>query len=294
MIALIDGDELIYKIGYGSQHTYYEVYEVDEYPFNDWIARFPNAKSAKEWINGEHGYITKPVVDVLPVHVALRNARMAIKGLLKALGTEDYLLLFSSSTNFRHGIATLQPYKGNRNEDSKPKLYQVIKEFLYKNYHYKEVEGYEADDLLAIYYNEFDYNLGGKAVIVSQDKDLSQVPGWHWNMGTEEHSKYGKKGEKFFISPEEGSRNFYKQLLTGDATDTIPGLYQITGAKCKQVFITYLDLLHEKEFYDYVRDVYFIALKALNTDDLDCILWEIANLLYLRRSFDDKGWEIPV
>ena len=299
MIALIDADELAYKIGYGSQHTYYEVYEADEYPFNDWVARFPNAKSAKEWVNGEVGYITKPVVEVLPVHVALRNARMVIKNLLRDIGTEDYLLLFSSPINFRNEIATLQPYKGNRNEDSKPKLYQTIKEFLYKNYHHKEVEGYEADDLLAVYYNEFDGNLEGKAIIVSQDKDLSQVPGWHYNMGTEEHSKYGKKGEKFFISEEEGLRNFYKQLLTGDATDTIPGLYQITGKQCKKKYLEYFDNVSYHLFmYEYVKTMYANGLGARGNDlkksDLDCILFEIANLLYLRRSFDDKGWEIPV
>jgi hypothetical protein len=284
------------------------VYEAEEYPYNDWVSRFPNAKSCKEWINGETGYIIKPVIEVLPVRIALRNARMVIKNLLRDIGTEEYLLLFSSSTNLRNNIAILQPYKGNRTEDSKPKLYSEIKEFLYNNYHHKVVEGYEADDLLAIYYNEFDHNLEGKAVIVSQDKDLSQVPGWHWNMGTEEHSKYSKKGEKFFISEEEGLKNFYKQLLTGDATDTIPGLYQITGEKCKKQYLQSIDiwfdteinlnLLDKNAYWNIVRPLYskFIgeAFRYEDMEDLNCILWEIANLLYLRRSFDDKGWEIPV
>lgn len=222
---------------------------------------------------------------------------MAIKNLLRDIGTEEYLLLFSSPINFRNDIATLQPYKGNRNEDSKPKLYSEIKEFLKKNYHYKEVEGYEADDLLAIYYNEFDHNLEGKAIIVSQDKDLSQVPGWHWHMGTEEHNKYGKKGEKFFISEEEGLRNFYKQLLTGDATDTIPGLYQITGEKCRKKYIDqfdYFDNEPEGQYFDAVLALYANGLKVKDYEDLECLFWETANLLYLRRSFDDKGWEIPV
>jgi hypothetical protein len=47
--------------------------------------------------------------------------------------------------------------------------------------------------------------------------------------------------------------------------------------------------------YRYVKNLYLIGLHAWDTndEDLDCILWEIGNLLYIRRSFNDGGWEIP-
>jgi hypothetical protein len=47
------------------------------------------------------------------------------------------------------------------------------------------------------------------------------------------------------------------------------------------------------ELYAFVRDLYYDALGIMDYDDLDCILWEIGNLLYIRRSFNDGGWEIP-
>jgi len=55
-------------------------------------------------------------------------------------------------------------------------------------------------------------NSNDSSIIVSIDKDFKQVCGWHYNF---------VKKDKFYVSPEEGLRFFYKQILTGDSIDGI-------------------------------------------------------------------------
>ena len=56
-LALIDGDELVYKAGFASQHVHYEVYENEE--AEEWIERFPYKRQAVEYINGREGMVIK-------------------------------------------------------------------------------------------------------------------------------------------------------------------------------------------------------------------------------------------
>ena len=52
------------------------------------------------------------------------------------------------------------------------------------------------------------------------------VPGHHYNP---------TKKEKYWISEEEGIRNFYKQILTGDTVDNIKGLKGIGPKKAEKI-----------------------------------------------------------
>jgi hypothetical protein len=117
----------------------------------------------------------------------------------------------SGSTNFRKDIATLKPYKGNRTSE-KPKYYLEIRDYLIKNYGAIMAEGQEADDLMGIaQWAKPD----SSTVICSIDKDLDMIPGLHYN---------DKKDKLYEVSLEEANRFFVVQLLTGDATDNIPGV----------------------------------------------------------------------
>lgn len=291
-VAIIDADEICYKVGFGTQHTYYNVYDENKI----FVARFVDAKDAKQWINGEEGFTTEKEVVALPKAVAIKVLKNTIKDIILAVGATEYILCLSSPINFRTEIATLQEYKGNRKADSKPVHYQLIKDYILENYTYNISEGYEADDLLAIFYNDINPNHEERAVIITQDKDLLQVPAYFLSLGTEKHLEYAGKGEIFYIDQNTGDYNFYSQLISGDATDNIPGIYQITGQKNSKKFIDKLVEVHGDsiESYRYVRYLYQRFLQAMDYTDLDCILWEIGNLLYMRRSFDDKGWEIPL
>jgi len=75
----------------------------------------------------------------------------------------------------------------------------------------------EADDGLAIAQGYFQEQ-GIESIIVTEDKDLLQVPGWHYNPN--------KNDKPFKISEEQGHFLLWKQVITGDKTDNIPGVSQ--------------------------------------------------------------------
>ena len=81
----------------------------------------------------------------------------------------------------------------------------------------------EADDLIGMMVSS------GKAIGVTIDKDLRQVPGWHLNPDKEQ--------DPIFVSEEEGDRFFYKQWMSGDSTDNIPGLWRVGPKKAEKVLV---------------------------------------------------------
>tara|TARA_S200002703_G_scaffold149576_2_gene147308 strand:+ start:997 stop:1686 length:690 start_codon:yes stop_codon:yes gene_type:complete len=113
--------------------------------------------------------------------------------------------------NFRDEIAVTRPYKGNRKGTKKPTHYQTLRNYLVWSWDAVIWEGFEADDAVAIEATE----LGENSVIVSLDKDLDQVVGWHYNFVKRLH---------YYVDDVTAKFNFYKQFLTGDAVDNIEGV----------------------------------------------------------------------
>lgn len=188
--------------------------------------------------------------------------------IMEATQADTYQLYLTSDdkSNFRYKIATIRPYKGHRPTE-KPYWYQSIRDFLIYYRGAQEVTGIEADDALSIeqwkdYKNSFhcigelkesldcvDKNLC-ETVICSRDKDLDMVPGWHYNWGA------GNQKEKPLWWQDElnGLKCFYKQLITGDGVDNIPGLFGIGK------FSTYMkdieNCSNEVEMYNFVFKQY--------------------------------------
>lgn len=77
------------------------------------------------------------------------------------------------------------------------------------------MKGIEADDALAIA-NKYLTDRGIHNVIVTFDKDLMQVPGLHYN-------PY-KSDSVFEVDGLQGFKNLWRQVITGDITDNIPGV----------------------------------------------------------------------
>jgi len=117
---------------------------------------------------------------------------------------QRWSLHLTGKGNFRDEIAVTAPYKGNRKGAEKPKHYKLIRDYLVYSWDAVIWEGMEADDAIAIEATE----LKGDGVIVSLDKDLDQVVGWHYNF---------VKDNLYYIDQETANFNFYKQFLTGDA-----------------------------------------------------------------------------
>jgi hypothetical protein len=199
----------------------------------------------------------------------MRKTRVLPSGLWQVLGRPSLIDLPEVSTwelhltgknNFRDKIAVTAPYKGNRKGNEKPHHYSLLREYLTTSWGATVNEGIEADDMLAIRATE----LGDDSVIVTLDKDLDQVVGWHYNF---------VKKIKYYVEKDEGLLNFYKQFLTGDSVDNIEGAKGIGPKRADKL----LNGLSEKEMWDVVVD-------ALGEERAI----ENGHLLYMLRSLDDK------
>lgn len=117
-------------------------------------------------------------------------------------------------------------YKAHRNERPTPDTLPAALEFIRDNYPTLSVPRLEADDLIGIEQS------GGRAIGVTIDKDLKQVPGWSWRPSVGDQRE---QGDPIFTTVEEGDRLFFKQWLTGDATDNIAGVWRMGPAKAEKV-----------------------------------------------------------
>lgn len=135
--------------------------------------------------------------------------------------------LTEGKSNFRLGVATTLPYKGQRKTNAeKPKFYDEIRDYLQKHFGFQMMRGVEADDALTIASEYFKDNPRVTTIIATKDKDLWQYAGHHYNMNT---------SELMIINDSEAHRNLWKQMILGDmGTDNIPGLSH--GAKDDIVF----------------------------------------------------------
>ena len=129
-----------------------------------------------------------------------------------------------SSYTFRNDI--YPEYKANRDEppeDLRPQFAMVRDATRAFNVPCIEMEGYEADDLIATYARQAEA-AGGEAVIISSDKDLMQLVTDKITMfDTMKNKKIGRDEvvEKFGLPPE---NVIDVQSLAGDSTDNIPGV----------------------------------------------------------------------
>ncbi|WP_343288666.1 DNA polymerase I [Wolbachia endosymbiont of Encarsia formosa] len=161
---------------------------------------------------------------------------------LKYIVHSDYLTIAfdSGKKNFRHDLYS--EYKANRvtpPEDLIPQftiLREAVEAF---NFSYEEIEGYEADDIIATLAAKYANHEDFKVVVVSSDKDLFQL--LNHNILIFDPIKNIYIDEKQVI--EKFGVNSHKLLdlfsLTGDASDNIPGVPGIgpkTAAKLLDEF----------------------------------------------------------
>lgn len=180
---------------------------------------------------------------------------------------DDYTVCLTGSNNFRKDVGVTHVYKGNRLDGNRPDYLPLAREYLEDRYSANVADGEEADDVMAK-----GLTLNPEAhVIASIDKDMLQVPGWHFEFA---------KNVWHYSTEEFGTRFFYKQILTGDNVDNIVGLWRVGPAKAEKILG---DTKDEIELYNKVLDAY--------DGDADRVL-ENARLLWLRR-YDGQMWTPP-
>jgi DNA polymerase-1 len=133
------------------------------------------------------------------------------------------LIIALSCSGYRWRPSVLPTYKSNRSGVRKPTGYAALKEWLKENYATVEKPGMEGDDVVGILAT---MPHGDTRVMVSEDKDLSSVPGWLLNPA--------KEDAPHFIPVEEADRFHMVQTLAGDPTDGYsgcPGYGMITAER---------------------------------------------------------------
>lgn len=221
-----------------------------------------------------------------------------IKQILDATNSNRYkLYLTDSSTNFRMKEATIRPYKGQRTTD-KPYHWNTIRQYLIDEFDAEVQYGIEADDRLGIeqmkdraeaastYSSYIEDDPVEEAllesldscdwlhntVICSRDKDLNMIPGWHYVWPA------GKQKEQLWFQDELSAiRSFYRQLLTGDPTDNILGLYGVGNSS--QLVKRLEDFNQEQLMFNHVYKAYQDRFGSY----VPMFMWENAKLLWIKR-----------
>ncbi|MEM9127054.1 MAG: 5'-3' exonuclease H3TH domain-containing protein, partial [Pseudomonadota bacterium] len=137
--------------------------------------------------------------------------------------THVAVIFDKGSHTFRNDLYDL--YKANREampEDLRPQMPLTREATKAFNIACKELEGYEADDIIATLAVQA-RDAGGRVTIVSSDKDLMQLVGDGVEMlDAMKNKRIDRDGvvEKFGVGPE---RVVDVQALAGDSVDNVPG-----------------------------------------------------------------------
>ena len=140
-------------------------------------------------------------------------------------GCDSMFLAIKGKGNFRNDI--YDKYKANRKplEEHLKKAIAYGHEYMCEKYDAVMAHDMEADDLVAIWAAERRAE-GGDYTIVGIDKDLLQIPGWHYNF---------VKKESQFVDEDAANMKLMLQCLTGDNADNIPGLKGIGPKKAEKI-----------------------------------------------------------
>lgn len=258
MKPLIDGDILRYEIGFAAEYGW-QSDNPEEIPPWNYVSDLLDAK-------------IKHICDSVEA-------------------TEKPTIYLTGEGNFRDDVATVKVYKGNRLNSKKPWHFKNLTAYILCEYDCIVTEGIEADDQMAIDQTE-------KTIICSRDKDLRQVPGWHfgWECGKQGQfgpHEYDLIGEIDLSERRDkiiggGLKFFYSQVLTGDVVDNVPGLPKCGAVKA-------FKLLSGIDTAEGLLKVVSDAYKDYYGDSWEEALLEQAKLLWMVRELDEKGepvmWE---
>ena len=285
-LILIDGDILVYSIGFSVEKSVY-VYRGVMYKRKKGIA-----EELCRQIGEDPAIAIVKRKTVLPFQQAVMNLTTKMNRIFDDLQTKNYRMFLTVTEvekNYRDEIATHQRYKGNRAGFEKPVYYKKIRDHLINYYKAEIISGQEADDAIGIEQYKIAKERGDfeGTIIASIDKDLRGLEGHHYHMNL---------GEQDYVDTDKALKYFYCQLMTGDSTDNIPGIYkllvlsgrdeeakQLKGSRYLKKYNTFALDHSPRECYNYVVDMYTSYGYG------STIINEIGDLLWIRRE-PDQIW----
>lgn len=220
-MLLIDGDVVKYRAAFGAERTKYTVVYTDPEFDERVVIPCADKMEAKEVVASEivAAYGGEIVAEKVyePVSHAIANVDSIIERIMKQTDhtIEDTIVCLSGKTNFRDEVATIKPYKANREGKPQPTHGQACVLHMIDTYNCDVSEGEEADDVMGYRHMRVYREDPMGSIIATVDKDLDMVPGMHFNFVKEEY---------YYVDASAARVNFWKQMVTGDPTDNIPGI----------------------------------------------------------------------
>jgi len=292
---LIDADIIVYRAGFSAQKKYsvathnvtnevlLDPEKLGDYPTKNKLINYilENGKDVIDYTFSEE-------LCVMPEGYARHAAKLIITQILDKFPGRKYRLFLTSEdkSNFRFELATIKPYKGNRTKMDKPVHYKAVREYLIQFWNAEVITDIEADDMLGILQTKV-INKYGKSLscIVTIDKDLNMIPGWHYNFVKDVIVHFDALGSLELEVIKSTSRKtlrgsglkwFYAQMLLGDNADNIPG---ITGCGAVKVFNLLGTCKTERELQKAVAQEF----KKFYKDSARAAFNEVGELLWMQQ-----------
>lgn len=285
-IVLVDGDPIVYRVGFAAQQRV--IHAVCEGPDGEpYKIRFEGRKDRNKYLAEHPEHVLLEEEDELivePLPFALQTVKQ-IFGVLERLGTPKVFL--TGTGNFREKLATVLPYKGNRDKSHRPAHYAAIREYLLTNKGAVMVNGREADDEISIQAHALK-KARRRYIVATIDKDLDQIPGKHYNYA--EHVEYD-------VSALEAEKWLWRQVLSGDPTDNIPGCWRVGKERAAEIVDTwYQEYLRPQEHWQRVLQIYADSRRVKGCPyakrDAKEVALETARLVYMQREIGEL-WNPP-
>jgi len=292
--AIIDGDIVVYRAGFASQSYSHKVLDNE----GDILGEFSSKAEANDFLElVAMGEKVNPIIETEVLPKSQDDVDMIVDVMIKNIivGSEstDYIVYLTGNTNFRNEVATIKEYKGNRSNSSRPVHYEYIRGYIEDQHPTITSDNCEADDLCAMrLFTEFQKAQKSKlksdceAILCSIDKDLRNIPGYHYNI---------KDRVIDWVTPKMANVHFAKQLLTGDNVDNIPGISFLSNQKKKVGPKTAEKMLDGAES---IRDLSVKVCEVYEEfagPEWEDKLQEVGSLLWMQRSpledFSYNRWE---
>ena len=287
IIALIDGDILVYKSAFSAERQCYKAVfsngrEKDfdtQYKKTELVSFLTGKGFDKD------EYVIEGYKNYIEPKWAKARARKKLAMILEEVGTEEYILYLTSNdkSNFRFERAVTPGPAGlgyKQGRGAKPHYYQLVRDYFEEDSNCQIISGMEADDALGI----AQCTMKEDTILCTQDKDLHMIPGKHYNFVDKEFFTAEDPGKVWMGKTASGRKKikgtgicwFYAQMLLGDNCDNIPGVPMYGPVKVEKLL---KGITQESDLIDKVWSIYYTEFKSEAKDRF----LEVADLLWMLR-----------